>query len=433
MKFRESIRQLIEGDRPDQPRLPKGLILVIAIAVGGLGLVVYALASARHEENFGAGLGAIAHSFGVGLMIAGAAFFIGTLAGFLFGIPRSQQPDARSEQGAADASDDNTANRAGLQVNTNLEQISDWLTKILVGVGLTQLNTLPEKLADLSAFLGAAFGTGDNHEAFAISLATFYGVTGFLFGYLATRLFLQRDFLEADNAAQQVAARVDDIALLQQMPGAESGTEPLQEKMKTAADNVRKLPLSALKTVGQLTAWAKAQVVAENYNEAAEAYRRAQSLDPGNTELHLELLRTQTLAGGRTPEVAAQLKQAQQQITQGRIYNALYQPPPDGFQAAIQIGEEYLQDFPENATVLVYLAAGYGQKYKWEQEHNAGPDALGEIRAKALSAARKAIELAPNKKYVLQMLWNPSFKGKDPEEDDLEVFSGDEEFKALLS
>src|SRR5216684_1230684 len=79
-------------------------------------------------------------SSAIGLLIAGAALAAGVLIGFLFGIPRTQQkegqksdPTIGSQPGVAD----------GYGVNTNLEQISDWLTKIIVGVGLVQLTVIP--------------------------------------------------------------------------------------------------------------------------------------------------------------------------------------------------------------------------------------------------------------------------------------------------
>ena len=64
-------------------------------------------------------------------MIAAAAQLVGTLVGFLFGIPRTLQS----------TSDESTSSSAPLPyhqggshrkylVNTNLEQVSDWLTKI---------------------------------------------------------------------------------------------------------------------------------------------------------------------------------------------------------------------------------------------------------------------------------------------------------------
>src|SRR5215207_3296326 len=65
--------------------------------------------------------------FAVGSIAFGAAFGVGALVGFLFGIPRRFQ-----REGSDPA-------LGGLVVNTNLEQISDWLTKIIVGVGLVEI------------------------------------------------------------------------------------------------------------------------------------------------------------------------------------------------------------------------------------------------------------------------------------------------------
>src|SRR6266498_647278 len=78
---------------------------------------------------------------GVGLAIAGAALMIGGFLGFLFGIPRT-----------------GTVIESDVHGNTNLEQISDWLTKILVGVGLTQISEIPTFLEKLSASLEANLG-----------------------------------------------------------------------------------------------------------------------------------------------------------------------------------------------------------------------------------------------------------------------------------
>src|SRR6185503_13654313 len=61
-----------------------------------------------------------------GALVALAPAAVGALLGFVFGIPKTLQSNAPP---AADG-------KAAYQVNTNLEQISDWLTKMLVGVGL---------------------------------------------------------------------------------------------------------------------------------------------------------------------------------------------------------------------------------------------------------------------------------------------------------
>lgn len=67
-------------------------------------------------------------TMGVGLYLCGASTLVGGMIGFLFGVPRKNL--------AAEANNNRLAGRS-YTPNTNLEHISDWLTKIIVGVGLT--------------------------------------------------------------------------------------------------------------------------------------------------------------------------------------------------------------------------------------------------------------------------------------------------------
>jgi len=104
--------------------------------------------------------------------LAGAAALTGAIAGFLFGIPHTIA--------AADAS----ARSAGTPPlgNTNLEVVSDWLTKIIVGVGLIQLGRPagPGRWAATCACrLRPALGF-----RFRLALVISYAALGFLFGYL---------------------------------------------------------------------------------------------------------------------------------------------------------------------------------------------------------------------------------------------------------
>jgi len=114
---------------------------------------------------------------GTGMMIAGAAFFIGVILGFLFGIPYTvhqallsgaaptpQTPVANAPRGGAtpgsplESQQPSPPTGSDYRVNTNLEQISDWLTKILVGIGLTQLVNAPPQFWKLSGLLAGALG-----------------------------------------------------------------------------------------------------------------------------------------------------------------------------------------------------------------------------------------------------------------------------------
>lgn len=133
----------------------------------------------------------------VGIMVAGAALLLSVLLGFLFGIPRTLQQE---QKGGGDASAEN--NKAlEHQVNTNLVQISDWLTKMLVGVGLTQLAFVPGHLWTMSANLKEALGNFPSSQVFALAIIIFFSGVGFLYGYLWTRLVLAGAIREADLAS----------------------------------------------------------------------------------------------------------------------------------------------------------------------------------------------------------------------------------------
>src|SRR5437899_2262380 len=105
-------------------------------------------------------------TFAICVLIAAAALAAGLFLGFLFGIPKAAQEPPTSQSGTQTqagqlASTPNatvTAQaKARLKANTNLVEISDWLTKMIVGVGLYQLSKLPGKLkllADYFATVG---------------------------------------------------------------------------------------------------------------------------------------------------------------------------------------------------------------------------------------------------------------------------------------
>ena len=124
------------------------------------------------------------------ILVAGGAWVAGGLLGFLFGIPRSLAEQPKVEGGEAAAS---------YRANTNLEQISDWLTKILVGVGLVQFTSFATKFGDLVQFLGPSLGGDQVGEAFAGAILVLFSVGGFLSFYLFTRIYLPRAFAQADR------------------------------------------------------------------------------------------------------------------------------------------------------------------------------------------------------------------------------------------
>lgn len=126
------------------------------------------------------------------VMCAFACLGVGSLLGFVFAIPRS----ISGRDGSADGVGETRYSR--LAVNTNMEQISDWLTKLLVGVGLVELKELPQGLGAAARYVAPAFGDDSRLVPFAAALLAYFTVEGFLGGYLATRIFFQRVFEESD-------------------------------------------------------------------------------------------------------------------------------------------------------------------------------------------------------------------------------------------
>jgi hypothetical protein len=140
------------------------------------------------------------------LAIAAAAMFIGILLGFLFGVPHTIQ--SNNSGTAKDATMPTQTGGVQYKPSTALEQISDWLTKILVGVGLTQLTTVPAKLGMLGKFLARGLGGSDAAAAFGVLVFMFFSICGFLVGFLWTRLYLQKEFRAADDVLLATIARI---------------------------------------------------------------------------------------------------------------------------------------------------------------------------------------------------------------------------------
>jgi hypothetical protein len=140
----------------------------------------------------------------VSLLIAGASFVVGALMGFLFGIPRTLQNQEEKKTGEE-------GNKPQYLVNTNLEQISDWLTKIIVGVGLIQVASFPGYLESIADRMAPALGNGANSKVYGIALIVYFCVVGFMFGYIATRLVLARAFRDADG--QKIMEKVANLEI----------------------------------------------------------------------------------------------------------------------------------------------------------------------------------------------------------------------------
>jgi prokaryotic YEATS domain len=181
-----------ERDR-DMRRIATWLGLLL-----GSGLVMVVLFLVVQEQDLVGPL-----LWGMALTVAGAGI------GFLFGIPRVLQKDARAGDGAgSNMVDPPRVPRAKAyeqRVNTNLEEISDWLTKIIVGFGLIELREVPTFFMRLARRVAMSFGAASElYVSAAASIVLLFGTGGFLFGYLITRLYLQGALKRAESHLQEI-------------------------------------------------------------------------------------------------------------------------------------------------------------------------------------------------------------------------------------
>jgi hypothetical protein len=133
------------------------------------------------------------------LLLALAALAVGALVGFLFGIPRALSEDGPSG-GAVGSSRVVAAGESGYRPSNNLEQVSDWLTKIIIGVGLVEFREVGGALASLgevvtSASLPPAPGAG----VVAQIVVVLFAAIGFLASFLWTRIYYGQLQFAADR------------------------------------------------------------------------------------------------------------------------------------------------------------------------------------------------------------------------------------------
>ena len=193
----------------------------------------------------------------VSLLLALACLLLGAFAGFLFGIPRVLQADSGPGTSTLSATGSQPAPNNPppyqQQVNTNLEQISDWLTKIIVGLGLVNLYKIPDILRDTSELIARGIASPTKNTTvksalnaintnigtatiFANAIILYFPVLGFLVGYLITRIFLSGVFRVADTGGLTVS--LQDVGLDAGATSNTGGTIALTDVIKNLVNVV---------------------------------------------------------------------------------------------------------------------------------------------------------------------------------------------------
>jgi hypothetical protein len=203
-----------ETARQRAHRIMRATMLVLtALVFAGVVAMIFVAAFAKQPARVAA----------TAALVAGAALVSGGLLGFLFGIPRTLQIEVTDKS------------KRSYQVNTNLEQISDWLTKIIVGVTLIQIRSIPGRLMEINEYVGPSLGGGREGEVIAGACIVFFAVIGFFCGYLGTRLYVAGAIPWADDAGN-ISEAVDAAKpAVQRASGKDALQPPVSETSPPSA------------------------------------------------------------------------------------------------------------------------------------------------------------------------------------------------------
>lgn len=142
---------------------------------------------------------------GAGIVfVLGIAFTaIGYVIGLLFSVPRALASASESADSSKSQSQASLSTRM-YSINTNLEQVSDWLTKIIVGVGLVEAHSIVLFIGRSAHSLGIGLSSqqpslkADAADLLGLGIIVAYPALGFLLGFFSVRMYISRAFYVAD-------------------------------------------------------------------------------------------------------------------------------------------------------------------------------------------------------------------------------------------
>jgi tetratricopeptide (TPR) repeat protein len=334
----------------ERAQLVMALTMRLSLAATVFGMVVLALAIC--------GPACPGQARAIGLLLSLGALVSAGGVGFLFGIPKTVQADEKNA-------------RLSYQVNTNLEQISDWLTKMIVGLALVNLKTVPARIADIGSVAGASLGPNGNIIAQVV--VVYFGGLGFLYGYLATRLYLAPSFPYADRVSYDalsdaVAPTINALSTADKLQPPRDVTPPappapVQRLARTAAQArppASDMPLPVARNT------ALALYLSGRYAEAVPYFDRADERPEDDPRFAIQ--HAITLGESGSQERAVQVLERVVNITDTPVeakkalgYYLLWLP--NRIQDSIKYTQEYLDSVKDDDGAIFNLACAYAQRY----------------------------------------------------------------------
>ncbi len=191
------------------------------------------------------------------LMFALASMSIGAVVGFLFGIPKTVQRETQDskEDGRPDLKRKVRNALLTHRPNTNLEEVSDWLTKIIVGVSLVEFQNIGSALERAAGSVAATMGNNpDLHKPYIMAVLIFFLMLGFMMGYLLTRLFLANLFSQADIDIENLSHIEDRVENIEDQIRKHSEVESLVAQADSYRRSARATPADKIRLLDKAEA-----------------------------------------------------------------------------------------------------------------------------------------------------------------------------------
>lgn len=358
-------------------------------------------------------------------LIAMGLLAVGTILGFLFGLPKTLDVPSRTDQttvvastvGATGSTSTSTTDVVAqpkigaqpggfvrfLQSNNNLQKVSDWLTTVITGLTLTQLLRIPGYVSTFGHFIQDAVGGLQYGVAIGAGLLLYFPTAGFAAGYLITRLVLateldraERTLAEGDQ--RQVADATNrEFGIFSVIP-----FKPTADQIE-AAQRISQVPLSSLTTAEQKATWARAQSILRNWSNAVIAFQQAIAITPDDAELLEDYADALYEADASPADVVAVLERALKSATvpaaEARIMANItlaYLDARDYDKAFANI-DKLLTDanLPKRARYFLYRARANGGRWASCVAATPNDPRLAQIADAILADVRLAIELEP--------------------------------------
>lgn len=445
-------------------------------------------------------------AFTVAMLVCFAAASMGAIIGFLFGVPRpisetgatepartlppTSTPTAMSATGTqgtttttrpsgasqsatistppvslSAASSGVIPSGPGWQASTNLTQVSDWLTKIIIGVGLVEATKIYDNVSVISGTIGNGLFDGLVGTRIILPSLMIAGfIIGFMYSYLFTQLFLaalmaysaqlvaivspvegkDRDIAtmaSVSTASPILAPSINQPASPEPVPRVDGATET----QKKAAESMAAVPLDQLDDPAIIQAWARSHAVLDDYSRAAQGYHKllqfwstpdimaeAARVLAANKEMDAaKNLLIQAVAGRESvaPDVRSR-------ITFDAANLSLYDPPPGGYTRALDLLDEDTLKYDPKGGLHILRACANGQRYK-HREEDLNEVGKARIRQQVLDDLKHGLSVNEDNRAWVRFLWDPNAQGKSPpnasdRDDDLEPFFNVEAFRELI-